>query len=104
MVLEYILLAVLLLAALFIIFAVIMQKSSGDGLSSTIAGGQETYYGKDKSAHTDRLLFKWTAIASIVLAVAVLLAYVIQPDYSSSYSLDYWQDISKYMSNSAHTH
>ena len=81
-ILEYALLAVLMLAALFIIIAVIFQKSSDEGLSSTIAGGNDSFYGKEKGAGSDKLLFKWTVAVAIVFAVAVLLVYIIQPDYS----------------------
>ena len=95
---EYILLAILLLSAIFIIVAVTFQKSK-EGLSGTISGGSETYYGKDKSVHTDKLLNKWTIIVGIVFAVAVLVAYVMQPDYTQSYNnLDYWQTVSEYSS------
>ena len=58
--LQYILLSVLLLSAGVIVIAVLLQKSNEDGLSGTIAGGAETFYGRDKSAHTDRALYKWT--------------------------------------------
>ena len=96
-IMEYVLLAVLLLAAVFIVIAVLFQKSSDEGLSGTIAGGNsETYYGKDKSKHTDKLWFKWTLIASIVFAVAVILTYVIQPDYVSAPTVDYWKNMSEY--------
>ena len=84
--LEFILLAILLLSAVFIIVAVIFQKSADEGLSGTIAGGNESFYGKEKSAHSDKLWFKLTLIVSVVFVVAVLLAYVIQPDYDSRYS------------------
>ena len=93
---EYVLLAILLLSAVFIIVAVIFQKSSDEGLSSTIAGGNESFYGKEKSAHTDKLWFKLTLIVSIVFVVAVLLAYVIQPDYDSSSALDNWKQLSEF--------
>ena len=94
---EYVLLAVLLLAAVFIVIAVLFQKSSDEGLSSTIAGGNsETYYGKDKSKHTDKLWFKWTLIASLVFAVAVILTYVIQPDYHAAPDVDYWKNMTEY--------
>ena len=93
---EYVLLAILLLSAVFIIVAVIFQKSSDEGLSSTIAGGNESFYGKEKSAHTDKLWFKLTLIVSIVFVVAVLLTYVIQPDYTYGFDLDYWQSLSDY--------
>ena len=94
--LEYALLAVLLLAALFIIVAVIFQKSSDEGLSSTIAGGNETFYGKDKGSNSDKLLFKWTIVVAIVFAVAVLLVYIIQPDYASDIGVDGWKDMTTY--------
>jgi len=96
---EYILLGILLLAAIFITVAVTMQKSSKEGLSSTIVGGSETYYGKEKSVQIDRKLNKWTLIIGIVFAIAVLVVYVMQPDYhSTSYGLDQWQKLSDYSS------
>ena len=96
-ILQYVLLAVLLVSAVVIVVAVLLQKSNEDGLSGTIAGGSETFYGKDKSSHTDRTLFKWTVIASIVFAVAVLVVYIIQPDYSQGFSLEDWTN--EYLNN-----
>ena len=94
---EYLLLVVVLIAAVCIIVAGVVQKTGEDGLSSTIAGGQETYYGRDKSAHTDHLLFKLTKIAAIVFVVATVLAYVIQPDYSSSVvGIDGWKELTEF--------
>ena len=92
----YVLLSILLLAAVFIIVAVIFQKSSDEGLSGTIAGGNETFYGKEKSAHTDKLWFKLTLIVSIVFVVAVLLAYIIQPDYDKAAALENWKNWSEW--------
>ena len=93
---EFVLLAILLLSALFIIVAVIFQKSADEGLSCTIAGGNETFYGKEKSAHTDKLWFRLTLIVSVVFVFAVLLAYVIQPDYDGASALDNWKNWSEY--------
>ena len=90
--LQYILLIVLLVSAFVIVVAVLMQKSNEDGLSSTIAGGADTFYGRDKSAHTDRALYKWTLIASIVFVIAVIAVYVFQPDYSASFSIKDWMN------------
>ena len=99
MVFDYILISILLIAAVVIVVAVTLQKSGDEGLSGTIAGGSETYYGKDKSARKDRLLGKWTLIATCVFAVVVLVAYVMQPDYSSSKDfLDSWQQVSEFSS------
>lgn len=93
---EYVLLAVLLLAALFIIVAVIFQKSGDEGLSSTIAGGNDSYLNKEKGPSADRVWFKWTLIVSLIFAVAVLVAYVIQPDYTVDLDPSAWQDYSSY--------
>lgn len=96
---EYILLVILLLSAIFIVTAVTIQKSSDEGLSGTIAGGSDTFYGKDKSAQTGRLLRKWTMIVGIVFAIAVVVVYVMQPDFEKSFNnLDYWQQVSEYKS------
>ncbi len=92
LVIEYVLLVLLLVSAAFIVVAVVLQKSNEDGLSGTISGGSETFYGKDKSSNTDRALYKWTLIAAIVFAVAVLAVFIIQPDYAASYSLEDWQN------------
>ena len=95
-ILEYVLLVVLLVSAAFITVAVLLQKSNEDGLSGTIAGGAETFYGKDKSSHSDRALYRLTLIAAIIFCLAVLVVYVVQPDYSQSYELDAWQDMIDY--------
>ena len=93
---EYVLLAILLVCAVVITVAVLVQKSGEKGLSGTIAGGSETYYGKDKSGGIDKKLFKWTLIAGIVFAVAVVAVYVIQPDYLEGYDVNAWQNLSQF--------
>ena len=99
-ILEIVLLVLLLIAAAFIVVAVTLQKSNEDGLSGTISGGAETFYGKDKSSNADRALYKWTLIAAIIFGVAVLAVFVIQPDYAESFSLDAWKEII----NSSYSH
>ena len=96
LIIQFVLMGVLLLSSVFIIVAVVFQKSADEGLSGTIAGGNETFYGKEKGAGVDKLWFKWTLIAAIVFAVATLLAYIIQPDYDGMSALDTWKNISKY--------
>lgn len=101
LILELILLSVLLICAVVITGAVVLQKSN-EGLSGTIAGGSETYYGKDKSNQTGSKLFKITLIAAIVFAVAVLVVYIIQPDYSNIQND--WQNLSNYSQIFDHSH
>ena len=94
---EYILLGVLLVAAVFLVVSVTMQKTSDEGLSGTIAGGSDTYYGRDKSRQSGRLLNKWTLIVAVVFILAVLVVYVIQPDYSGTIGdPEGWQDFVDY--------
>ena len=92
-IIEYVLMAALLISAVIIVVAVLFQKSGDEGLSGTIAGGSDTFYGRDKSAHSERTLFKWTVIASIVFAVCVLAVYIIQPDYSYNFTLNDWEQV-----------
>jgi preprotein translocase subunit SecG len=104
-ILEYILCGILLLTALFIVFAVTVQKSGDEGLSGTIAGGSETYYGKDKSVGREKKLLKWTLIAAVIFAIAVLVVYVVQPDYvESQNNLDHWKELSNFASIFDHSH
>lgn len=84
MILEYILIGVLLIAAVFLVVVISLQKSDKEGLSGTIVGGAETYYGKDDSMKKDKKLSKWTIIVSIIFAVAVTTVYIIQPNYKNT--------------------
>ena len=96
---QYILLALLFVTAAFIIFSVTVQKTSDEGLSKTIAGGSDTYYSRERGSRAGEALKKWTLIACIVFFVAVVVVYIIQPDYAQSYNnLDYWQQVSEYSS------
>ena len=95
-ILEIILLVALLASALVIIVAVMLQKSNDEGLSGTISGGSDTFYGKDKASHTERTLFICTVVAAIIFVLAVLAVYVIQPDFFATYSLDEWKEINSY--------
>ena len=96
---EYILLALLLIAAVFIVTAVTIQKTSDEGLSGTIAGGSETYYGKDKAKQSGKLLNKWTLIVAAVFVLVVVIVYVMQPDYISMLAAPGdWKDLGEFSS------
>ena len=93
---EYILLALLFVASIFLIVAVTVQKSGDEGLSGTIAGGSDTYYGRDKSKQSGKLLNKWTLIIAAVFVAVVLVVYVIQPDYMKDLSdPQSWKEVIK---------
>ena len=69
---------VLILSALFLIVAVLMQHGKSHNLSGTIAGGAETFFGKTKGSTLDKKLSKLTTIVAIVFCVLVLVSYLIQ--------------------------
>ncbi len=86
---EYLLGSLLILGALFLIGAVLMQSSKSHRLSGTIAGGAETFFGKSKATTIDKKLSRATTIVSIIFVVVVLVFYVAQngilnPSSSSS--------------------
>ncbi len=81
-ILTYILIGLLIVSGLFLIVAVLLQqgKTKG-GLSGTIVGGTETFYGKENGIQRDRFLSRLTTVAAIVFVVIVLVVYFIQPDF-----------------------
>ena len=69
---------ILIIAATFLIIAVLMQSGKSHKLSGTIAGGAETFFGKTKGKSIDRLFSKLTTIVSIVFVVIVIGVYIFQ--------------------------
>lgn len=93
---NYILMAILLACALFLVVAVLMQKTKEDGLSGAITGGADTFYGKDSAGRTDVVLKKWTKIVGVIFAICVLVVYIIQPDYEKTSAVDAWKQLTDY--------
>jgi len=60
-----------LIIALAIFLSIVIAKQSGkeEGLSGTIVGGSESYFGKNKGADKNAVLAKLTIIGSILLVV-----------------------------------
>ena len=82
---EIVLGVILLIAAVFLIISVLMQNGKAHNLSGTIAGGAETFFGKNKGSTMDKMLSKVTSIVADVFCVIVVIMYVVQDDtdYSS---------------------
>lgn len=68
----------LLISALFLIVAVLMQNGKSHGLSGAISGGAETFFGKQKGSTIEKRLAKLTTVVAIIFVVIVLVMYVIQ--------------------------
>ena len=69
----YLLGALLILASIFIVIVVLLQESKSAGLSGAIAGGADTFFGKNKSRTIEAKLAKLTKIVAVfffILAIA----------------------------------
>ena len=63
--------------AVAITVLVLMQTGKGKELSSTIAGGNNSYLGNTQTNNKDKLLFKITAVLAVVFVLCVLALYII---------------------------
>jgi preprotein translocase subunit SecG len=74
--LEIILGILLIISSVLIVIVVLLQESKTAGLSGAIAGGAETFFGKNKGRTIEQKLVKVTkyiAIFFFVLALATTL-------------------------------
>ncbi len=65
----------LLVMAVFLVVAVLMQSGSSKRLSGSIAGGAETFFGKNKGKTLDKMFSKLTNVVSIIFVIVVLATY-----------------------------
>ena len=79
-VLDYVFGGILLLAAIFLIIAVLMQQGKSKGMGAVGGGSSDTFFGKTKGKTWDKVLAKITTIVGIVFVVIVLLVYIIQDE------------------------
>lgn len=78
--LEIVLGIILLVGAVFLVVAVLMQHGKAKNLSGTIAGGAETFFGKTKGRAIDKVLSTVTSVVAVVFVALVIAVYAIQPD------------------------
>lgn len=62
-----------LLTAVALILMVLLQSGKSAGLSGSIAGGAETFFGKNKGRTLDAILGKWTSVAAVLFLVTSLV-------------------------------
>lgn len=68
------------IAAVVIVGLVLMQSGKSHGLSGTIAGGAETFFGKENGKKADVILNKVTTVIVICFCVVLIALYIVQPD------------------------
>ena len=62
-----------LLFAISLIVIVLLQSGKQAGLSGSIAGGAETFFGKNKGRTIDAMLSRWTSIAAVLFIVTSIV-------------------------------
>ncbi len=68
---------ILLVLAVFLIVAVLFQQGNDDGLSGTIVGGSESFFGKGKEKKKDKVLFIATAVVSALFGILILVMNIL---------------------------
>lgn len=71
---EIILGVLLIVSSLLITIVVLLQEGKNAGLSGAIAGGAETFFGKNKGRTIEQKLVKMTKFISIFFFLLVLTA------------------------------
>lgn len=74
---EIILGAVLILTSIILVVIVLMQESRSAGLSGAIAGGAETFLGKNKGRTIEDKLVKITKYLAIAFMILALVSTLI---------------------------
>ncbi len=75
--LELILTIVHVIFAVLLIAIVLFQSGSQEGLSGSISGGAETFFGKNKARSMDGILAKCTAIVAVLFIVTSIILFII---------------------------
>ena len=65
-----------LIFSISIIVIVLLQSGKSAGLSGTIAGGAETFFGKSKGRTIDAMLSKYTSFAALMFLVTSIVLFV----------------------------
>ena len=74
---EMVFSVILLVFAVFLVIAVLLQHGKSYNLSGTIAGGAETFFGKEKGRTIDKVLSKVTSVVSVIFVLMVITLYVL---------------------------
>lgn len=75
---------ILLLCAIFLVVAVLMQQGKQKGLSGSISGGADTFFGKEKGKTIDKVLEKATTVIAIIFVIVVLLAFFTDANFKTN--------------------
>lgn len=64
--------------SVFLIIVVLMQSGKTAGLSGSIAGGAESFFGKNKGRTIDGILSKWTTVVAVLFIITSVVLSVLK--------------------------
>ena len=73
----YLLGALVIINSIALVVIVLMQEGRSDGLSGAIAGGAETFFGKNKGRTMEQKLVKITKVLAVIFFVLSLASFLI---------------------------
>lgn len=73
----YLIGALVIINSIALVVIVLMQEGRSDGLSGAIAGGAETFFGKNKGRTMEQKLVKVTKALAIIFFVLSLASFLI---------------------------
>ncbi len=68
---------VYLVICVVLIGIVLMQSGKQAGLSGSIAGGAETFFGKTKGRTMDAMLGRWTSVCAVLFMILAIALHFI---------------------------
>jgi preprotein translocase subunit SecG len=74
---EILITIVHLIFCISLIAIVLLQSGKSAGLSCTISGGAETFFGKNKGRTIDAMLEKYTKFVAIAFLVTSIILYLL---------------------------
>ncbi len=74
---QYVIGGILILLAIVLIAVILKQTGKEQGLSSTLAGGADTFFGKSGGSTKAKTLAKVTIVASVVFVVLSVVLTVL---------------------------
>ena len=67
----------LIVMGIFLIISVLMQSSKNHRISGSIAGGAETFFGKNKANTLDGILEKATAVVAVLFIITSIVLAIL---------------------------
>ncbi len=74
---SYIIGSLIIIFALVIIGAILLQEGRRAGISGAISGGADTFLSKNKARSVDAFLSRWTKYITIAFFVLVLVVNIV---------------------------